>query len=207
MRFSLFMVSTAVDRHPDGAGLVGDGAGDGLPYPPGSVGGELVAQTIVELLHRPDEAQVAFLDEIQEHETPAHVALGDGDDQAQIGFGEPPLGFHILLLDQPGQLDLLLGSEQGDPADLAQVHAHRVVDGVVDGDVEQLEKLLLLGEVLQVLHLEIPYLHPHLAQKRVDELEFLGGQVGVLHKRAHLVQRQGPERAAPARGSPAAPRR
>ena len=46
-----------VDGHPDGASLIGDGPRDRLADPPGGVGGELVAQAIVELLDRPDEAR------------------------------------------------------------------------------------------------------------------------------------------------------
>ena len=45
--------------------LAGQGPGDGLPDPPGGVGGELVALGVVELLHRPDQAQVALLDQLR----------------------------------------------------------------------------------------------------------------------------------------------
>ena len=106
-----------------------------------------------------------------------------------------------------GQLDLLLRREQRDLADLPQIHAHRVVDGVVDGDIEQFQELLLFGEVLEFLLLDLSYLHPHLAQQRVDELEFFGRQVGVLHERAHLVQSDRDPGPGPGRGCPAIPRR
>ena len=49
-----------VHRDADVAVLIGDGAGDGLPYPPGGVGGELEALAIVELLHGADEPGVAL---------------------------------------------------------------------------------------------------------------------------------------------------
>ena len=45
-----------VDGDADGAGLVGDGPGDGLADPPGGIGGELIALGVVELLHGFDEA-------------------------------------------------------------------------------------------------------------------------------------------------------
>ena len=45
-----------MDRDADGAGLVGDGPGNGLPNPPGGIGGELIALGVVELLHGFDEA-------------------------------------------------------------------------------------------------------------------------------------------------------
>ena len=60
----------------DGARLVRDGARDGLADPPGGVRGELEALRVVELLHRADEAEVAFLDEVQEQHAASHVALG-----------------------------------------------------------------------------------------------------------------------------------
>ena len=37
----------------DGAGLVGDGSGDGLTDPPGGVGGELIALSVVKFFHPP----------------------------------------------------------------------------------------------------------------------------------------------------------
>ena len=74
-----------VDRDADRAGLVGDGARDRLADPPRGVRGELVALLVVELLDRPDEADVAFLDQVQERHAAADVLLGDRDDQAQVG--------------------------------------------------------------------------------------------------------------------------
>ena len=90
----------------DGAGLVGDGAGDGLADPPGGVGGELIALGVVELLHRLDEAQVALLDQIQEQHAAAHIPLGDGHHQTEVGLGQLLLGLAALLdvLFQLGQL-------------------------------------------------------------------------------------------------------
>ena len=58
-----------VHRESDRAPLVGNRARDGLADPPRRVRGELVAHLVVELLHRPDEAEVAFLDQV-EHGTP-----------------------------------------------------------------------------------------------------------------------------------------
>src|SRR5919198_945192 len=63
-----------MDRDPDRAALVGDGARHGLPDPPRRVGGELVPAPVVELLDRADEAERALLDEVQEGETTAEVA-------------------------------------------------------------------------------------------------------------------------------------
>ena len=81
-----------VHRDTDGACLVGDGAGDGLADPPRGVGGELVAAAVFELVHRLHQADVAFLDQVEELQTTVGVFLGDGDDQAQVGLGHFALG-------------------------------------------------------------------------------------------------------------------
>src|SRR3954452_12258813 len=70
-----------VDRDADRAALVGDGARDGLADPPRRVRRELVAAAVVELLDGADEAERALLDEVQEREPAAEVALGDRDDE------------------------------------------------------------------------------------------------------------------------------
>src|SRR5262249_61030092 len=75
-----------VYRDADGAGLVGHGSGDGLADPPGGVGGELVALGVVELFYGADEAEVAFLDEVEEGHAAAGVALVAPADQAQLPF-------------------------------------------------------------------------------------------------------------------------
>ena len=182
-----------VHRDADGAGLVGHRAGDGLPDPPGRVRRELVALGVVELLDRPDQAEVALLDQVQERHPAAGVALGQRDDQSQVrleqvvlralavaddpqqvaaqlrgqlvgllageaGVLHPaqPLGRVEPGLDPLGQVDLLLGVEQGDLADLFQVRPDRVGGGgelgVLAGLPQRLGLLVLLvpGEVLGV---------------------------------------------------------
>jgi hypothetical protein len=89
----------------DGARLVGDGPADRLADPPGGVSGELKASAVIELLHRPQEAQVALLDEVEERHPPPRVAFGDGDDQSQVRLhqlaaGEPSVE-HELSADLP----------------------------------------------------------------------------------------------------------
>ena len=118
-----------VHRHADGPGLVGDGAGDALADPPGGVGRELEAAAVVELLDGADQAQVALLDQVEERDRGPRVALGDRDDEAQVGLGQSPLGIHVLALDALGQRDLLGGREQLHLADLPQVET----DGVGGG--------------------------------------------------------------------------
>src|SRR5262252_3489999 len=82
----------------NGAGLVGDGAGDGLADPPRGVDGELVAAAVLELVHGLHEADVAFLDQVEELQSAVRVLLRDRDDEAEVGL-------HHLLLGPRG-LDL-----------------------------------------------------------------------------------------------------
>src|SRR5690606_35011003 len=97
-----------VHRNPDGARLIRDGAGDGLPDPPGSVGGELVATTVLELVHRLHQADVAFLDQIEELQAAVGVFLGDGNNQTQVGFNHFLLGAtSFRLTDRHPAVDFL----------------------------------------------------------------------------------------------------
>src|SRR3989442_1131591 len=121
-----------VHRDADGARLVGDGAGDRLPDPPGGVGRELVAALVLELVHRLHQPDVSFLDQVEELQTAVGVLLGDRHDQTevrlhQLGFG---LGGHRLAGPDPvgGQLDFLGGGLHfpGDAGDLLLGRAHLV---------------------------------------------------------------------------------
>ena len=96
-----------------------------------------------------------LLDQIQKQHAAAHVALGDGDHQTEVGLGHAVLGLLVALGHADGQGHLFLRGQQGHLADLFQVHAHGVVGGegihqrVGVGD-------LLLGDLLdlgQILHL------------------------------------------------------
>jgi hypothetical protein len=81
-----------VHRDADGARLVGDRTGDGLADPPGGIGGKLVAAAVLELVHRLHQADVAFLDQVEELQAAVGVFLGDGDDKAQVGLDHFLLG-------------------------------------------------------------------------------------------------------------------
>ena len=141
-------------RHADRAPLIGDGARDRLPDPPGGVGAETVAAVIIEFLHRFHQAEVAFLDQVQEGYAARHVFLGNGDNQPRIGFyqmvagiqavlnQELPLGAALVVgrLGQLAggqlsrflahrQLDFLLCGQQRDARHFLEVQADRVAGG------------------------------------------------------------------------------
>src|SRR5262249_20247226 len=82
----------------DSARLVSDRAGDGLPDPPGGVGREFVAAAILELIDGLHQADIAFLDEIEELQPAVGVFLGDGNDEAEIRFHHLLLGLAGLAL-------------------------------------------------------------------------------------------------------------
>src|SRR6266702_1198639 len=84
-----------VHRDTDGARLIGDRAGDRLPDPPRRIRAELVAAAIFELVHRLHQADVAFLDQVEELQAAVRVFLGDRNHEAQVGL-------HHLLLRPPG---------------------------------------------------------------------------------------------------------
>ena len=87
----------------DGAAVVGDGAADGLADPPGGVGRELEAAAELEAVDRLHQADVAFLDQIEQRQAAIRVALGDRHHQPQVGFEQLALGLadHFLLLAHP----------------------------------------------------------------------------------------------------------
>jgi hypothetical protein len=85
----------------DRAGLVGDRTGDRLPDPPGRIGRELVAAAIFELIDGLHQADIAFLDQVQELQAAVRVLLGDRDHEAKVGFDHLLLGlagFALALL-------------------------------------------------------------------------------------------------------------
>ena len=73
-----------VDGNADGARLIGDRARDRLPDPPGGVGREFVAAAVFELIDRLHQADIAFLDEIEELQAAIGVFLGDRDHETQV---------------------------------------------------------------------------------------------------------------------------
>src|SRR5256886_731788 len=82
----------------DGARLVGDRARDRLPDPPSGIGRELVAAAVLELIDRLHQADIAFLDQVEELQPTVDVFLGDRDDEAQVRLDHLLLGLARLAL-------------------------------------------------------------------------------------------------------------
>ena len=114
-----------VNWNPNRAGLVGDGARDGLANPPDGVGGELVAAAILEFLDAFHQADVAFLNQIEERMAAVGVFLGDGHDEAQIGLGHVGLGLQPAV---GGGLQFLEHLVEFLPG-----HPHELFEGVDPG--------------------------------------------------------------------------
>src|SRR5205823_13744747 len=81
---------------------------------------ELVAAAPVELLDRAVEAERALLDQVQERDAEAAIALRDRHDQAQVRLDHAPLGGQVAALDRLGEHDLLGGGQQLVAADVGQ---------------------------------------------------------------------------------------
>ena len=108
-------------RQTDGLGLVGQRAFDGLLDPPGRVSGQLGPLLRVETLDPFHQADVAFIDEVEQRKAKALIVAGDFHDQAQIGPDHLLARLRVALLDAPGQFDLLFRRQQRRLTNFAQV--------------------------------------------------------------------------------------
>src|SRR5207237_5859214 len=118
-----------VDRNADRPRLVRDRTGDRLSDPPRRVRRELVPLAVVELLDRADEADVPFLDQVEEAHAAADVLLRDGDNETKVRLGQvvPRV---VALLDE-------LVGETAQRALLVRVELRELVE-LLDEDVAQL---------------------------------------------------------------------
>src|SRR5918999_123352 len=142
------------DRPP----LVRDGTGYRLADPPRGVGRELEPSAPVELLDRPDETKVAFLNEVEQRQAGPRVLLRDRDHQPEVRLNEAALRRSpvlelalesrplvcgrplerlegrrglLALLDRLGQLDLLDIGKERVATDLVQILAKQVLMGAM----------------------------------------------------------------------------
>src|SRR5205085_11874543 len=108
-----------VDGQPDRPALVGERPCDRLPDPPGRVGRELEAEPVVELLDGADEAEVPFLDEVEERDARLRVVARYRHHEAEVRRDQAALRGLVALVLEPRELALLGGGEQATVADLA----------------------------------------------------------------------------------------
>ena len=145
---------------PNRAPLILKRSGNRLANPPGGVGAELVAPSVVEFLNRPDKAHIPLLNEIQEGNPLPHIPLGHAHHQTGVGanqvvasqFASPNLILEPLALPgrdparlQPppgstaplqilGQLHLLVVRQKRCAGHLPQVYGDWIVENLLLGD-------------------------------------------------------------------------
>src|SRR5438034_7454383 len=157
----------------DRAGLVGDGARDRLPDPPGRVGRKLITTPIFELIDRLHEADIAFLDKVEELEPAVRVLLGDRDH-------EPQVRLHHLLLGLR-RLDLALPDDRHHTLDLVGLGVGALLGELDlllgDPDLLLLRRLELLGGLeVEVADLAVDGARARIAERDVDEVLHLLGR-------------------------------
>src|SRR6185437_11802960 len=89
-----------VNWNADGPSLIGNGAGNRLPNPPRRIRRKFVTATVFELVHRLHQADVAFLNQIEELQSAVRVLLRNRNHQPQFRLNQLALGVlgvHIAL--------------------------------------------------------------------------------------------------------------
>ena len=110
-----------VDRQADRPALVGERPRDRLADPPGRIGRELVAELVVELLDRPDQAEVPLLDQVEQRDAGLRVVARDRHHEPEVRLDQLSLCGLVALVLAARELALLLRREQAPVADLADV--------------------------------------------------------------------------------------
>ncbi len=90
-------------RDADGARLVGDRASDGLPDPPRRICRKLISAAPLELIHRFHQADVSFLNQVEELQTAVGIFLGDRNNQPKVSFDQfffGLLGFRLAAVNK-----------------------------------------------------------------------------------------------------------
>jgi hypothetical protein len=103
------------DGNPNWARGFGESPADGFADPPGRIGREATTAAIVELLGRPNQADAALLDQVEQRRSARWVSLRDRDDEAEVGLNKSLLGSQIASLDPPRERPLLISSQERVP--------------------------------------------------------------------------------------------
>ncbi len=175
-----------VDRNTDRPPLVGERPRHRLADPPRRVGGELVAAAMVELLDGADQAERALLDQVEERQPAAEIALRDRDHEAQVGLDHLLLGGHVAALDALREHDLLGGAEQRYATDCPQVQPQRV-EARLDGEVELGARRGRRRVGLAARLLPVHDLDALLLDVGIDLGDLLAGELGLLDRRGEGV--------------------
>lgn len=122
------MIDRLDDMHgeTDRARMIHDRALYRLANPPGGIGRETEAALRIELSDRMNEAEIAFLDEVQQRQAAFEVLAGNPDDEAQVALDHALPRTAVAVAGPPAEHALLLGREQRRQADLAQIEPGRV---------------------------------------------------------------------------------
>ena len=114
-----------VERQLHNTALLGEGLQNALANPPHSVGDELEATRLVELLSSLDQSEVSLVDQVGEAQPLVLILLRHRHDKPQISLGEFLQCFLIAFLDALGEFHLLVGSKQILTAYLLQILVER----------------------------------------------------------------------------------
>src|SRR5438105_15658124 len=95
-----------MDRQSDRASVVGHGTSDLLAYPPCRVRGEFPAAPVLKAIDAFHQADVAFLNEIEQRKAAIQITLRDRDDEAEVRFDQAALRLveRVLPLAYPVRL-------------------------------------------------------------------------------------------------------
>ena len=101
-------------REPNRAVLLVQGPADRLPNPPVGIGGKAPPAPRLKLVHRAHQPQIAFLNQVEERDPAVAIALGDVDDQAEIGLHHLRFGLvQRALGPRPGVIGRVQGGVRG----------------------------------------------------------------------------------------------
>ena len=165
-----------MDGQANRPALVGQRARHRLADPPGRVRRKLVAHAVVELLHRADQAEIAFLDQVEQRHAGLRVVARDRHDEAQVRLDQLPLRDLVAGVLAAGELALLGAGQERAAADRADVE----LEGILDLECA-LERLQLLrgGLDVDLRVVDLGLLDGLFALERGHEfepcLDFLGG--------------------------------
>ena len=110
----------------NGPRLVGERARHRLANPPHGIRREARPPPRLEFPHGVQQTQVALLDEVEEREAAVQIAAGHAHDQAEVRLGQAALGGGLARLDTPGKLLLLVGREERDLGDVAEIEGEKL---------------------------------------------------------------------------------